>query len=170
MPQVIEAPERKWLDAGAVLNINGPKGSMQLVRNDGVYSKSLISSQRTEDLLTEGTYFIDNGQGGADVGSFRATVNVVTPLAWSNPDPIIFVERDAGVTVTWSGADPNGLVSITGHSINGEVGAAFTCAEHVRVGRFTVPPIVLSSLPLSQAAVNQEGSPSIRQPHSEQFQ
>jgi uncharacterized protein (TIGR03437 family) len=158
--QFFDPLQAKQLDAGAVISINGPNGSKQLVKNNGSYSGILGGSQGAPDFLEAGTYVIDNGAGGADIGAFHTTVNIATPLVWTNVDNVSSRPRETGITVTWSGADPNDLVSITGISITREGGASFTCAERVSAGQFTVPPIVLSSLPVSETAANGPGSPA----------
>jgi hypothetical protein len=69
---------------------------------------------------------------------------------------ITTVTRANGVTVTWSGGDPAGYVQITGTSFMttgtsaiSAVGAIFTCTARTSDRSFTVPPVVLLTLPPS---------------------
>ncbi len=55
--------------------------------------------------------------------------------------------------ITWTGGDPSGSVEITGSnalaSNNGSsiVAAAFVCVAPDNAGQFTIPPVVLLSMP-----------------------
>jgi uncharacterized protein (TIGR03437 family) len=105
--------------------------------------------------VAAGTY-ITTGPGGANVGPFSASIDVVAPLTWNqgllnNPIP-----RTQPLTITWSGGDPNGFVGITGiastYTGTGSPSAAtpgvsFQCVAPVSAGSFDVPVIVLQSLP-----------------------
>jgi hypothetical protein len=63
------------------------------------------------------------------------------------------VDRTKGFTVTWSGGDPKGTVTISGASSLSagpdSVVVFFDCTERNDAGRFTVPPAVLLALPPS---------------------
>jgi hypothetical protein len=95
------------------------------------------------------------GTGGTSVGAFSATFPVGTlGLNWSNESGISTITRSSGVNVTWTGADPNSTVQITGFSIGGAsessaVGAGFTCTADGSAGQFTVPASILEALPAS---------------------
>ena len=67
--------------------------------------------------LDQGTYSIDNGAGGADVKGFKFSLTVPPPLTWTNMNSVGPVIRANGQLVTWTGGDPNGIVTITGDSI-----------------------------------------------------
>ena len=145
------------LDAGASIGISGPNGSKTLPKSTSGGSISYyanLGNATPGNYLDAGSYTI-TGPGGADVGSFRATLNIPTPLVWSNQSSITTVNRANGVTVTWTGGDPTSTVEITGESFvtdqtgSNFAGAYFTCQAPVSVGTFTVPPPVLLSLPAS---------------------
>ena len=138
------------LDAGPVIEIAGPKGSKQLVRQGGNYWATL-GGIGAPDYLEAGTYTADNGAGGSDVGAFRETFKIAEPLAWLEADSLLAADRAQGLNVKWGGADPDGIVSIVGVSTKGLVGAQYTCSERVRAGQFTVPPVVLLSLPPAES-------------------
>jgi uncharacterized protein (TIGR03437 family) len=147
------------LDAGPVLNLSGPRGTKQLTRTSaGVYSAQLGGGNfpgvpgGQPDYLEPGSYTLNNGSGGADVGPFQKTIEVPTLLTWSNQDSITNVNRGQGLRITWTGGNPNTeMVYISGTSFvqSPQVGASFICTERVSAGQFTVPAEVLSVLPPS---------------------
>ncbi|MGH9629615.1 MAG: hypothetical protein ACRD7E_14965 [Bryobacteraceae bacterium] len=153
------------LDAGPVLTLVGPKGTKQLVRQDGGYYAKLgggttglpsvpgVPATPVEpDFLEPGDYAVDNGSGGSGpnaVGAFRTTLTIPALLKWENEASVTSVNRSQGQTVTWSGGDPNGMVTILGGSSSGNTGAGFVCIERTSAGQFTVPPVVLLTLPAS---------------------
>ena len=150
------------LDAGAAINVSGPRGPKQLVptaQSLGLYSAQL-SGPPTDPFggggtpyLDPGAYTFDNGSGGSAVGAFRTTHTMPAALTWTNEAAITVVTRSQGVLLTWSGGDPNSFVYISGSSFNttNNVGAAFVCLERASVGSFTVPSGVLLALPAAAA-------------------
>ena len=109
-----------------------------------------------------GLFTVDNG-GGSQVGPFQASLNFPTSLTWSNRDSIPDrIPRSEDVTVTWTGGDPDTeFVVIEGHSIHAAaVEGSFVCTERVEAGRFTVPSVVLSSLPVTREWFTDDESPA----------
>lgn len=110
--------------------------------------------------ISSGTYTI-NGSGGPDVGAFSGSVTVSPSTAsfqWTNQASITGanIPRNAPLTITWSGGDPNGFVDITAVSstlLSGASPAADTpgilveCMAPASAGQFTIPTYVLQSLP-----------------------
>jgi hypothetical protein len=152
------------LDAGKLINVNGPNGAKQLMPDSslkGTYSATLGGGAGPGALLlflSQGSYAIDNGSGGADVKSFKFNIPVPPTLNWTNMNSVGPIIRANGQLVTWTGGDPNGVVTITGDSIvlstdsNGNstaVGAFFSCHAPDSAGQFTIPAPVLLSLPPS---------------------
>ena len=145
------------LDAGPVINLNGPNGMKQLPKSQfGSYSAMLGGGTpipggpaATPLYLDKGAYMAENGSGGADVGHFTASLMVPDPLVWTNQDSINTVPRTQGLNLTWSGGDPSGYVSMVGTSANNGVFGGFICIERVSAGQFTVPNVVLLALPPS---------------------
>jgi uncharacterized protein (TIGR03437 family) len=146
------------LNAGPDVNINGPGGliAMPLQTEAGFSLYTTPSSDKSFIPATGGTFTFDNGSGGPDVGAFKATLQMASPLTWTNMNSISTVTRSAGVTVNWTGGDPSTYVSITGlslGSVNGStsnfVAALFTCEAPTPADTFTVSPAVLLSLPPS---------------------
>ena len=161
------------MQAGGALNLTGPLGTKKLFRGDccpslGFYQNELDllnfpGEDDTPEFVVPGLFTVDNGGGGSQVGPFQASLNFPTSLTWSNRDSIPDrIPRSEDVTVTWTGGDPDTqFVVILGHSIAAaDVQGSFVCTERVEVGRFTVPSVVLSSLPVSREWTNPEDNPA----------
>ena len=157
-------PQNVLLDAGPAINIKGSNGTKQLTRSsDGAYGGAFATIINTSlpglppiasggsPFLEPGAFTADNGGGGADIGPFSINLNNPKALVWENMDQIAAVDRAQGVTVTWSGGDPDGLVRIAGTATQLVDGVAlsglFLCTERVSAGQFTVPAFVTHNLP-----------------------
>ncbi len=140
---------RDPLDAGAVLNLNGPSGPQQIaLSGKGQYDSQLTAT------LPPGEYSVDNGAGGADVGPFRATVRIPEPFTWANRDSIDVIPRNRDLTVNWTGGNPAGeYVLIVGAALetNWGIVSSFVCSERAAAGTFKVPAAILSALPPATA-------------------
>ena len=161
------------LDAGPVLNLNGPNGAKQFPVMKSSYGGMLGGGIALNIpglppppplYLDPGTYTVDNGAGGADVGPFTTTLNVPTALVWTNADADTMIDRSAGVDISWTGGDPGSKVTISGSStlfdptsfqVTG--GAGFVCSVD-NTGDFFVTSDVLSLLPATVAVANVPGS------------
>ncbi len=151
------------LDAGAALNITGPKGAKKLNKGtDGSYFLQLAGAplpggtSAGPDYLDAGTYTIDNGTGGTGanaVGPFTASIKLPPALKWENKDSVKVIDRSQNLEVTWSGGDPNGFVNIVGGSAVSTFGAAFVCREKTSAGRFTIPSVAMLNIPLGDLSV-----------------
>lgn len=148
------------LDAGPSISVTGPGGTKTLTKMSGIYSAVLGGGiaglpGSAPLYLSQGTYTINNGTGGADVGPFTTTLNVPAPLVWTNAASTTTVVRANGQNVTWTGGDPAGDVFIIGFATTGPatatVGAEFVCIEKASKGSFNIPAPVLLSLPASAA-------------------
>ena len=151
-----------FLDAGPVLNVTNSKGAMPLKQAaGGAYSGALGNSLVIPGVppigslfLDPDAYTVDNGGGGADVPSFTGNLNVPSPgLKFVNIDAINSVTRSQGLTVQWSGGDPNGYVTVLGNVTNvgtspGSVTqtATFACSAAASDGQLTIPLWVTTSL------------------------
>jgi uncharacterized protein (TIGR03437 family) len=103
------------LDAGTI-TVTGPSGAQPvpaIAGYPGDYDTELLP---TGFVPATGGTFVFTGTGGKDVGPFTATLNYSNPLTWTNMNAITSVTRAQGVTVTWTGGDPNGYISIIGSS------------------------------------------------------
>ena len=143
------------LDAGQV-TVTGPGIGTRTLGKSTLSGLILYQLQldNTATTFTQGAYTF-TGAGGPDVGAFTATYSMPQPLVWTNQAALATVNRANGATVTWSGGDPNGYVTIigtstySGSSVATSASAAFTCVARVSDGSFTIPPIVLLQLPPS---------------------
>ena len=149
------------LDAGASIGVTGPSGNRTLARASvpgiGPIYSATLGDTTPGNYLDPGTYTMA-GPGGPDVGSFNVALTVPPSLVWTNQESINTVTRANGLPVTWTGGDPNGYVDITGYSFTGLTAtndaaniviASFTCRAKTGDGSFTVPPLVLLSIPIS---------------------
>jgi uncharacterized protein (TIGR03437 family) len=165
------------LDSGPALSLSGPKGSGQLaLSGPGFYeAHKTLGSLAPPGLMPDdgghpvpppylepGKITVANGEGGADIGRFRAVLTVPDSppaLEWTNLESISSagIDRSKDLTFTWTGGDPAGeYVVINGAVVLPAIGdvelkvaAAFVCAERADAGRFTVPSAVLAALPAS---------------------
>ena len=155
------------VDAGSVLNLNGPNGAKQIPRVDQgsagspfyVYSppNGLLGGGLPGVLdagpayLSPGNYTLENGSGGSVVGSFQSSLTIPTAATWTNEDAISNVSRSKDLTLTWSGAPPGTYIGISATSADPSTGAgaAIDCLVSADAGKFTVPAWLLSALPAS---------------------
>ena len=150
---VTDPTQPQALNAGSAITITGPNGDKPLTGPRGVYASQLATSAGGGKLyLDPGSYTFSNGSGGSDVGAFQGQVTAPPPIVWTNAASITSVNRSQGVTVTWTGGDPNGFVYVSGNSILAQGnGAMFTCTAPASAGTFTVPPMVTMALPASSS-------------------
>jgi len=140
-----------YLNAGSGVNVTGPQGKQTLPpETTGFYYSSLP----TGFIPTSGgTFNIDNGGGGPDVGAFTTSLTGAVPLTWTNMSGITSVTRSQGLTINWTGGVAGSFVQIYGFAFSGQssasVGGYFYCTAPVSAGTFKVPASVLLSLPPS---------------------
>jgi hypothetical protein len=141
------------LNAGTAIGISGSNGAKQLASTQaGVYGAQLATSANGGKLYLDPGGYTVSGPGGADVGAFQGQVTAPPAIAWTNAASASSVNRSQGVTVTWSGGDPNGSVIISGSSTLSQGGGAlFTCTAPPSAGTFTVPATVTMALPASSS-------------------
>ncbi|MDQ6704445.1 MAG: PKD domain-containing protein, partial [Acidobacteriota bacterium] len=143
-------PGAVGLDAGSVVSIGGPGGIRTLAPSPaggkGSYANAKLGDGTPGNFLDPGQYTISS-PGGVDVGSFNAKATVPASLVWTNQGAITAVNPAVGQSITWSGGDPTGYIAIDGSSSNATAGAGFHCLARISDGSFTIPPIVLLSLP-----------------------
>lgn len=150
------------LDAGAQITVSGPNGDKQLLPQPGdlgLYSATLGSDQQGGQLYLSAGDYSFTGPGGANVGAFTSSLTLPQPLTWTNANDVSTVQRSAGQLIQWSGGDPNGVVNMSGFSMqigtaedgSDTVGAMFVCTANVSDQQFTIPAPVLLSLPPSSS-------------------
>ena len=145
------------LDAGPQITSNGPNGTQLALRQSiqvSGFTYNALSVPNT--YLNPGRYSL-GGSGGADVGPFAGSLDIVPDLLVSNnPDEFKLINRSAGTSIRWTGGEPSTVLTITGRSaaVNSQTGSVsgtiFVCIQNVSVGQFTVPASILSQLPASQ--------------------
>jgi uncharacterized protein (TIGR03437 family) len=143
------------LDAGN-LSLTGPAGSYTLPPT----SKGQYGGQIPPNAITSsGGAFTFNGSGGADVGSFKATIDLPNPLlAWTNQSAAATINRAQGVHVDWTGGGQGTFVIIMGNSSNYTTGASgsFTCVANQSALTFTVPDYVTGAMPAGTGTMSVE--------------
>ncbi len=143
------------LDVGTI-TLTGPNGlSVTLASQLGIKG-AFFANLAAGGIPSSGGTFTFKGSGGADVGSFTSTITLANPLlTWTNQSAAATVNRNQGLTVTWTGGNPGTYVFITGTStVPGSssatsvgITAGYTCLARVDDGQFTVPSYILSALP-----------------------
>lgn len=151
------------LDAGKELAVTGPKGNaiplpkLNAEENKGPYVGLLAGSIPSTGapsllLFLDGGRYTVSGPGGKDVGAFRVAIDLPSAMQWTNRDQITSIDRSQGLTLTWSGGDPNQqMVLIAGGSSDqkSKASAGFLCFVPAAGRSYTVPASVLGNLPPS---------------------
>ncbi len=133
-------------DAGSTFTVKGSNGSVPVKGTPGDFSATLSAAGT---FLVPGTYTVA-GSGGADIGPFNATITIPASPTLVSPVNSTTVTRSSGMTVTWTGGDPNGNVQITVTSATDNTlanGDQAICTAPASAGTFTIPPYVLLALP-----------------------
>jgi hypothetical protein len=137
------------LDAGSQLNFTGPNGiKPQPKTSAGGYVGTIDT---TGAYLSPGAYTVDNGASGGDIGPFKASLTFGTPFTWTNQSSVTAIPRAASQTITWTGADPSGYISISGISSSQNYAAQFLCVAPAAASSFTIPSYVLLALPATNS-------------------
>jgi uncharacterized protein (TIGR03437 family) len=146
----------KTLDAGAAISVASSGGNQSITKSVIAgqigYSAVFGTLGTSASYLGPGTFTI-TGSGGPDVGAFTAVLKNPAAVTWTNQTAITSVTRSAGQVITWSGGDATTTILIGGQSTSGNaadsVGASFQCTAKATDGTFTVPALVLLSMPPS---------------------
>lgn len=140
------------LDAGGMLTVTG--GTLAGQASAALLSKGFYWAQLGSTIIGPGAYTIANGPGGADVGSFMANLTVPPMFNWTNMGAagVAFVPRGQDLLIAWSGAGSSDAVAILGiTSIPSSTALVpmfeFLCMERASAGQFSVPSLVLTSIP-----------------------
>jgi uncharacterized protein (TIGR03437 family) len=136
-------PIQSPLDAGAI-QLTGPSGALSLGTEGDEYLVQLPSGSLTG---SPGTYAF-SGSGGKDVGAFKISVNVQSPLSLTNTSALASITRSQGATVTWNGGFANGDVTVNGVGADPNGGSVnFYCHAPSSAGQLTIPAATLMALP-----------------------
>jgi uncharacterized protein (TIGR03437 family) len=129
------------LDAGTI-QLTGP-AAVSLGNGGG---QGLYQAQLPTPSVASGTYTF-TASGGANVGSFKVSVNFQTPLTLTNKSALAVITRSQGATVTWSGGFPNGDVQVNA-GIGDQYGTVrFYCHAPSSAGQLTIPASILMAMP-----------------------
>jgi hypothetical protein len=146
------------LDAGTI-TVTGPNGTATLTA-EPIAGIGISFAQLAAGFIpSSGGAFTFKGTGGANVGSFNATVNFPNPLLnWTNESANATISRAGGATVTWTGGAANTYVEIGGTSSSTSTGvsASFYCFAPQAAGQFTVPASILLSMPAGSGTMTVE--------------
>lgn len=143
------ARESSPLDAGSTLGLNGPGGAVLMRKSSKGRYQGLLGPTIVGPNVPAGPYSL-SGQGGKDLGAFSASLNVASPIVWSNKAAIQTVDRSQPITMTWSGGDTAGYVLIGGFQ-KGPAASGFLCTESTERRTLEIPALVLSQF---QASTN----------------
>ncbi len=144
------------LDAGGAINVSGNGAGMTEANSvighyQGTFSNLNPLSPSTPFLKPGGTFAVDNGSGGADVGAYKSSVTLPPAITWTNKPTASTISRSQDLKITWSGGDPAAFVYVFGQSPldpNG-TGVEFGCVARNSDGGLTIPAPILSALPVS---------------------
>lgn len=139
------------LDAGPQINVKGPGGTKNVpLIATGSYGVQL-SAKGQPNYLVPGSYSIDNGSGGKDIGQFTASLTIPQPIVWTNLATTKTVSGSQDTLITWTGGGPNDAVSMIGITgiANIATDTEFLCTAPASAGRFTIPAMVFSLLPVN---------------------
>ena len=133
-------------DAGGAIRVTNERTTIYANKQGG---NTYIG--RFSGRLEAGEYALENGSGGTNVGPFRTIVSVpVQPsFSWTNRDTLKSASMAEGITLTWTGGDDRGFVTITGEfDAGGEMwgNGGFQCLEQASKGSLTVPPELIARL------------------------
>lgn len=106
-------------------------------------------------VLNNGPFSL-SAPGAGLISSFRAMLDRVTPVSWTNRDAIREIKRENDLALNWSGAPGVGrgvliLGLNTRNSYNATAG--FACLAPGTATSFIVPAYVLAALPLSDTGL-----------------
>ena len=119
------------LDAGPAVDISTPRETLHAQRRNFIYDAPFNGQ------LDPGRYYIDNGNGGADVGPLRISFSPAAPaLTWTNRDDITDASEPVGIQ--WQSDGPGDVVISGSFNVDGEVFGGFYCVEKANKGEFVV--------------------------------
>ncbi len=143
----------RYLDAGDRLPLTGPglQAGLGLVKSASPNGPNYLLFQMP-GTFAPGRYTL-TGNGGPEVGSFSVAANYPANFTVTNFDAITAVDRTQPLKFTWtasSGLDPVTFLITTAVPMapNTRI-VSVTCSAAATAGAFTVPPEVLSKLPVS---------------------
>jgi hypothetical protein len=146
----------KALDAGPILTLSGTKGTRTVglpAAHFNQLGKNLPGGALTNSVFLEPGAINFSIAGGGDVGAFKGSITNPPAITWTNRGQISTVNRSQPLTVNWTGAASGQIIEITGASTDQRTNssARFTYVAPPGSTSFTVPSVILQSLPASRA-------------------
>ncbi len=140
-------PILEGLDAGDI-SLTLPTGAVQpMTKSNLTYFIGGGAGAGPLFVPDAGGTFTFTGSGGTQVGPFTASTNVSPAFTWNEETTIRDVSLSQSLTLTWSGADPDTYIIVTGlASDSSSVFTSFSCSERASVGRITIPRDILASM------------------------
>jgi hypothetical protein len=112
-----------------------------------------LANPFSQNFLTPGNYRLQapGGTTPQPLPPFEKRFTVAAPPQWKNARTLSTqLRRDADLTVTWDGGDPQDVAAIAGRATTATGAAAgFYCLARTGDRQFTIPREVLSTLPPS---------------------
>jgi uncharacterized protein (TIGR03437 family) len=136
----------RYVDAGPAVRLSGPSYSVDLARTPGSgYGANLTPSGPS--ILRAGMWTY-SGTGGADIGPFRAEVDLADAIAWTNHRERIDPKSPLRVEWTGGGTEPVRISVSAGVQVAGGTQTGIVvCTARVQDGSFTIPAEILAALP-----------------------
>lgn len=146
-PRVVNRP--RYLDAGNSVRLSGPSYATDLPRTPGSgYGANVAGLPGLPASVLRAGPWTYAGPGGADIGSFRITVDLPEPLRWTNRQERI--DPRAPLRIDWAGGGTE-LIRITlsagSQGPEGRRFNSFVCTAKAQDGSFTIPVATLATLP-----------------------
>ena len=143
------------LDAGSAVNLLGPDGPFGInQQSPGPGYAGVNNNFATVDA---GSYNLNNGGGGGDVGAFQSDFTIPTWPTWTNAQAVFQsgIPTGSNQNITWTGGDPNSVVEILGEAADPNTGysVTFVCNAPPGAGQFTVPVNILSWIPTTNTTL-----------------
>lgn len=136
-------------DAGSNVTITSPATSLAEAIQPG---ENKLTLSTTGSFLNPGTFTLNNGTGGADIGGFKASVTIPSAPTLTSPtqaNASAGITRSGGMTVNWTGGSANGNLVIAVSSatdVSFTLGSTAACFVQGSAGSFTIPSYVMLSL------------------------
>jgi uncharacterized protein (TIGR03437 family) len=124
------------------LNLQGPQGTIAIP----VYAPP-PDGQPASLPYVGGTYIVENGKGGPDIGPFKVSLDLPNTLVQFTNLYTLSSEIDTthDLTFTWTG-EAGGYIDLTGGGVDD--GPGFRCIERTDKGSLTVPAAIWRRLKL----------------------
>jgi hypothetical protein len=148
-------PTLRGLDAGSItLSGSGPASALANSTPRGIAAgylggaAPLLSQLPSQLFLNPGNFTLAGG-GGADIGSFVASLVMPAAFTWIGRDSLSTVNRAAPLTLNWSGVAPGYSVFVAGGGVDLPANAStmFLCLAKPGDTSLTIPSVVLANIP-----------------------